>query len=169
MADKRNPLAATGETVRANVRRLREASNLGYAELARRLKATGRGIPELGLRRIEEGERRVDADDLMALAVALDVSPITLLMPPTADADETTATAVGPVTALRLWQWLAAEMPLAGDTRRDVADFIVRSGPDWQLSIEYDLIESGAAPNWTYSVRRRRQLRELGTDADGDD
>lgn len=169
MADKRNPLAATGETVRANVRRLRETRNLGYAELARRLKATGRGIPELGLRRIEEGERRVDADDLMALAVVLDVSPITLLMPPTTDADETTATAVGPVIALRLWQWLAAEMPLAGDTRRDVFGFISQSVPDWLLGLGVDLIESGTAPNWTYSVHRREQLRELGQDADGDD
>jgi hypothetical protein len=35
------------------------------------------------LRRIEDGDRR-DVDDLMALAGALDASPITLLMPETA-------------------------------------------------------------------------------------
>jgi hypothetical protein len=34
-------------------------------------KAPGRAIPELGLRRIEDGNRRMDVDDLMALAEAL--------------------------------------------------------------------------------------------------
>ena len=169
MAEKRNPLGPTGETLQANVIALRERKNLTYAQLSRKLKAAGRAIPELGLRRIEGGDRRVDVDDLMALAAALEVSPITLLMPPTADADETAATAVGAVTALRLWQWLAAEMPLAGDTPSDVFGFILRSVPDWLLGTEYELIESGLSPNRTYSVRRREQLRELGTDADGND
>jgi transcriptional regulator with XRE-family HTH domain len=164
---KMNPLAATGETVRANVRRLREASNLGYAELARRVKATGRGIPELGLRRIEEGRRRVDADDLMALAVALDVSPITLLMPPTTDADDAVALVVGNVTARQLWRWLTAETPLTGDTASDVFGFIWRSVPAWLLGTDIDLIENGLPPNQTFSVRRREQLRELGQEADG--
>ena len=167
MAEKRNPLGPTGETLRANVIALRERKNLTYAQLSRKLKAAGRPIPELGLRRIEDGDRRVDVDDLVALAAALEVSPITLLMPSTADADEIAATAVGAVTALRLWQWLAAEMPLAGDTPSDVFGFILRSVPNWLLGTEYELIESGASPNRTYSVRRREQLRELGTDADG--
>lgn len=170
MADKRNPLAATGKTVSANVRRLREANNLGYAELARRLKATGRSIPELGLRRIEEAERRVDADDLMALAVALDVSPLTLLMPPTNSADDAIITATGTVTAGRLWRWLAAEAPLTGGTPSEVFGFIWRSVPNWLLGTEYNLVESGLSPNRTYSVRRpERQLRELGQNADGND
>jgi transcriptional regulator with XRE-family HTH domain len=68
--------------VRANLQRLREAQNLGFTKLARILdEEIGRPIPELGLRRIESGDRRVDVDDLMALAAALDVSPATLLMP----------------------------------------------------------------------------------------
>lgn len=79
MSDKKNPLGATGETVRRNVVRLR--GGMQYKELAERLAALGRPIPALGLRRIEAGERRVDADDLVALAVAFDVSPLTLLLP----------------------------------------------------------------------------------------
>ena len=47
---------------------LRERTNLGYAQLSRKLKEAGRAIPELGLRRIEDGDRRVDVDDLAALA-----------------------------------------------------------------------------------------------------
>ena len=70
MAEKRNPLGPTGETLQANVIALRERQNLTYAQLSRKLKAAGRAIPELGLRRIEGGDRRVDVDDLMALAAA---------------------------------------------------------------------------------------------------
>lgn len=84
MAGKKNEVAATGRAVAANVKRLREEQNLGYAELSRRLdEQADRDIPPLGLRRIESHERRVDADDLVALAVALSVSPLTLLMPDT--------------------------------------------------------------------------------------
>ncbi|MFC9874340.1 helix-turn-helix domain-containing protein [Nocardia salmonicida] len=81
MAEKKNPLGPTGETVRANIARHRAGLNLGYAELSRQLEALGRPIPVLGLSRIEKGERRVDADDLMALAVVLDVPPADLLLP----------------------------------------------------------------------------------------
>src|SRR5271156_6539296 len=81
MADKRNPLDLTGETVRANIRQRREDQNLNYAQLSRKLAEIGRKIPERGARRIEEGNRRVDVDDLVALARAFKTSPVTLLMP----------------------------------------------------------------------------------------
>lgn len=79
MADKKIPQNGTGETVRVNFKRLR--GGMQYKELAQKLEAIGRPIPTLGLRRIEAGERRVDVDDLMALAVVFDVSPLTLLLP----------------------------------------------------------------------------------------
>lgn len=59
-----------------------------YQELAERLEKVGRPIPVLGLRRIESEERRVDADDLVALAIVLNVSPVRLLMPYTIDEDD---------------------------------------------------------------------------------
>jgi transcriptional regulator with XRE-family HTH domain len=109
MVEKRNPLGPTGETVRANVERLRGDQNLGYAKLASILKGIGREIPELGLRRIESGDRRVDVDDLMALAVAFGVTPATLLMPAGADRNTAVkATAVEPIPARMLWAWLSA-------------------------------------------------------------
>jgi hypothetical protein len=123
----------------------------------------------VGTRRIEEGDRRVDADDLVALAVALDVSPITLLMPSTTDADGIVAMSAGTATAHQFWRWLAAETPLTGDTASEVFGFIWRSVPNWLLGTEYNLVESGLAPNRTQSVRRReRQLRAL-EQADGND
>ena len=54
---------------------------LTYAELSRQLDALGRRIPPLGLRQLEAGQRRVDVDDLLALAQVFDVSPMALMMP----------------------------------------------------------------------------------------
>ena len=73
------------------------------AELSRQLAEMGRQIPPLGLRRIESEDRRVDVDDLVALALALGVSPITLLMPETASRDDVVkATGREPVPAQAL-------------------------------------------------------------------
>jgi transcriptional regulator with XRE-family HTH domain len=79
--EKKVPLGPTGLQVQHNVKRLREAKGLTYTELSARLSALGRPIPVLGLRRIEAGERRVDADDLIALARVLGVPPVLLLLP----------------------------------------------------------------------------------------
>jgi transcriptional regulator with XRE-family HTH domain len=75
-----------GEVLAANIRRLRTAERLSYAELSRTLTDIGRPIPELGLRRIELGERRVDYDDLLALCYVLKVCPVDLMV----DKDATT-------------------------------------------------------------------------------
>lgn len=79
MVAKKIDLGGTGETVRQNVKRLR--GGMQFKELAQKLVDAGRPIPTLGLRRIEAGERRVDVDDLSALAIVFGVSPLTLLMP----------------------------------------------------------------------------------------
>jgi transcriptional regulator with XRE-family HTH domain len=81
MAGKKSDLGPIGENVTHAVRRFREMRRFGYADLSRKLAQYGREIPPLGLRRIESGERRVDVDDLAALAVALNVSPLALLLP----------------------------------------------------------------------------------------
>jgi transcriptional regulator with XRE-family HTH domain len=57
----------------ANILTLRTARRLTYVELSARLTGIGWPIPVLGLRRIERGERRVDVDDLAALAEAFGV------------------------------------------------------------------------------------------------
>lgn len=78
----KNPLGPAGHNVRRNVRRLREERRMSYRELSERLVVAGRLIPVLGLSRMERGERRVDADDLVALAVVFGISPGQLLEPP---------------------------------------------------------------------------------------
>ncbi|WP_192497770.1 helix-turn-helix domain-containing protein [Pseudoclavibacter sp. CFCC 13611] len=111
---KKIELGPTGQTVAKNVRRLRDGQNLTYAALSKRLTENGHRIPELGLRRIEAEARRVDADDLTALAVALDVSPLTLLLPEQGD-PWTTAEITGFANergANVLWLWGRGDEPL---------------------------------------------------------
>lgn len=82
MSVPKSALGDIGEAVRANVQRLRGDRRFTYVELAGILERSGRPIPVLGLRRIERGERRVDVDDLNALAIALGVTATQLLGPP---------------------------------------------------------------------------------------
>lgn len=77
MTGKPKDLGPAGRTVAANVKAAR--GFMPYAELARRLDGHGRPIPPLGLRRLEAGTRRVDVDELVALAAVLGVMPQDLL------------------------------------------------------------------------------------------
>lgn len=127
------PLAATGETVQANIRRIRDdVLRIPVTELSRRLEALGRPIPPLGLRRIEDGTRRVDVDDLVSIAVALGVSPATLLMPDSTNAeDAVTLTGLDePVPAGYAWEWLGGDLPLP-DSGESALTFYARAVPTW--------------------------------------
>lgn len=112
------------------VRRKREELGLTYAQLSRRLIRGGRDIPTLGLRRIESCQRHVDVDDLVALAVALEVAPSTLLMPPNVTAGTGVNVTGHPerVVAERLWNWLTASYPLSGA----VMSFYSNALPYWE-------------------------------------
>lgn len=85
MPAPKNPLGPAGETLRGNLRRIRIGRAFSYQGLSDLLAATGRRLPPISLRRIEDGTRRVDVDDLMALSVALDVSVVDLIVPATLD------------------------------------------------------------------------------------
>lgn len=135
MAEKRNPLGATGETVASNVKRIREAQRLPYAELSRKLSELGRPIATLGLSRIENGERRVDADDLVALSVVLGVTPVSLLMPHTDSADDRVSIPGLPYTqAKQVWRWLTADPPVVNPSAESMLEkfqFYWRAMPPW--------------------------------------
>lgn len=64
------PVGQVGLTVVANVERLRKARRLSLRALSDRLAGLGRPILPIGLSRLSQGKRRVDADDLVALAAA---------------------------------------------------------------------------------------------------
>ncbi|GEB97681.1 hypothetical protein CFL01nite_11760 [Corynebacterium flavescens] len=136
MAGRKSSIGPTGEAVRANIIRIREGQNLSYAEVTRRLTEAGRAIPELGLRNIERGQRKVDVDELVALAQVLGVAPITLLMPYTEQStDSVHLTGSRGVTSARLWEWLTAETPLGGhpETSAELWEWLMRCRPLWQI------------------------------------
>jgi transcriptional regulator with XRE-family HTH domain len=68
-----------GRTVAERLQELRTARGLTKQALAAATLREGRHIPPLGIARIEAGTRRVDVDDLCALARALDVSIVRLM------------------------------------------------------------------------------------------
>jgi len=104
----------------------------------------------------------------MALAVALDVSPITLLMPVSDDADAPVS-ATGSdsdLTAEELWEWLCANKPLPGDDRILMV-FWTTAWPGWKLT-KYVTDKRRSDAAWQQA--RRAQLREQKRmETDGDD
>lgn len=98
------------QTVAENLKRLRAAGGVSVRELSR---LTGNAVPPNGISEIENGLRRVDVDDLIALSAALDVSPSVLLMPrpdlPDEDGDGVVyLDPEDPLTARQVWDWLTA-------------------------------------------------------------
>lgn len=75
------PLGPIGHCVRANVAALRKARGLSQAQLAANLTGIGRSVRGPMIQAIEAGCRRVDVDDLVALAGAFGVQPAELLVP----------------------------------------------------------------------------------------
>ncbi|TSE00673.1 helix-turn-helix transcriptional regulator [Skermania sp. ID1734] len=139
MATRKVETDATGEAVRANIKRLRK-DRWTLRELSERMERVGRPMSHTSLSQIETGARRADVDDLMALAVALDVSPTTLLMPVAESADaEVSATGVGTVQAGALWKWLLVELPLSESTftrAGKVFDWQVRARQRWAFPFQ---------------------------------
>lgn len=129
------PIGPTGETVRENIRRIRDKKGMSQNELSKKLGSLGRPIPPLGIHRIENGDRRVDVDDLVSLAAALGISPAGLLMPafyenesPVDALDFVSVTGfVEPVMALSLWNWITGADALG----ENVNEFIQHTWPFW--------------------------------------
>ncbi|WP_234539457.1 helix-turn-helix domain-containing protein [Streptomyces shenzhenensis] len=133
--DKKNPLGPTGERLRHAIARVREARGMSKKELSDRVAALGRPIPPLGISRLEAGTRRIDADDLVALAFALRVNVNALLLPTDGDGTEKVdLTDQVSLTAADAWQWADGDKPHA-TTERDkygqVLRFRLDSRPEW--------------------------------------
>jgi transcriptional regulator with XRE-family HTH domain len=97
MGTRKVELGAAGHNVKSNLRRLREARGYSLLQLSERMTEVGRPILPSGISKIEQGDRRVDVDDLVAFAEALHVGPNLLLMDPNGS-----GAAVGPDGLTRL-------------------------------------------------------------------
>lgn len=133
MAGKKLELGPIGNVVAENVKRFRGVARFNYTELSVELAKYGRDISPLAVRRIEEGNRRVDVDDLAALALSLGISPLALLLP----IKDGAVTPEGETyTAQQIWQWGQGSYPLISASREpserarpsDLA-FVINSNP----------------------------------------
>lgn len=78
-----NDLGPIGGHVAENLKRLRFVQRVTTEQLADRVCNLGRPMYGTTITKIEKLQRRVDVDDLAALAAALNVTPTQLLEPPT--------------------------------------------------------------------------------------
>lgn len=127
-----NTPGPTGQRVAKNLRQLRDACGLSTVRLAEVLAELGQPLWPTAITKTEAGDRRVDVDDLVALAVALGVSPNRLLLEMPSggmllrrDPDDTVgrevdtfhAESIDLTSAIRVplldaWEWAGGDHPL---------------------------------------------------------
>jgi transcriptional regulator with XRE-family HTH domain len=81
MASRNLDLGPFGDILRTNLSDRRHALGLTAQELANRTRGAARPIGRSAVSEVERGARRVDVDDLVTLAIALETSPVDLLTP----------------------------------------------------------------------------------------
>ncbi|MDQ3578413.1 MAG: TIR domain-containing protein [Actinomycetota bacterium] len=115
------------------------------AELATSLNDVGRPILLSALSKIEKEQRRVDVDDLVALALVLEVTPNALLLPD--QADRTAPVQLTPVTAMtsrEVWDWATRDRPLpVGKYGEVFVSYSSRDGKGWAHWTAAQLVRAG--------------------------
>ncbi len=162
---------ATAKTVAENIAYLR--GQVSYTELSERLATAGWPLTPATLRQMESCERAVTVDDLVALAVALNVSPATLLMPGVRRAGRDDPVAItGPdpadpthrFPARKVWEWLSAQF-FVGEL--DLLSFGSRAWPRWiRDEVQRQL---GEEAQWTHEAIDRLEDQLLGCEEDETD
>ncbi|WP_345037393.1 helix-turn-helix transcriptional regulator [Georgenia daeguensis] len=106
--------------MRRNLPALREAAGLTQRVLATELAELGYPLPASTVAKVENGTRRASLDDVVALAAALDVSPLRLMLPPERDDSESPKGERGPRLAVTpsesvsghdAWSWAEQSIP----------------------------------------------------------
>jgi transcriptional regulator with XRE-family HTH domain len=85
---------------------------MNQKDVAARLDEVGRPMLPTVVSKIERGDRRIDVDDLVALALALNVSPLTLLMPDAWELDDDCyLTETYRIPSRTAWLWAEGYLP----------------------------------------------------------
>jgi transcriptional regulator with XRE-family HTH domain len=128
-----NEIGPVGHYAARNLESLREARLLSQKDLAAVVSKLGRPMTMQIVSKIEKGERRIDADDLIAFALALKVAPSALLLPRDVDVDDDTTTIqltervyAGADAA---WLWMDGRAPLPTSAPEPVP------GPDGRMRV----------------------------------
>ncbi|WP_448235849.1 helix-turn-helix domain-containing protein [Microbacterium paulum] len=151
-----NPAGITHSHVSANLRAARQAIGMDVRTAARLMTEAGRKLSPSGISKIENGDRRVDVDDLTALAYLLRTTPAALLTPP----DEAATLTGVPESCLpeELQAWIAGAVKLTTD---DLVRywkeqrFTAISAKRWaeQMLTSYDNGQVGVTPREVYQER----------------
>ena len=142
MPNSKRARGSTGMTTANRLRELRTQQNLTYAAVSARLDQLGHPTMPLAIRRMEEGDRVIDVDDLMALATVLGVAPVTLLLPDTQTPMETVKVtgADHEMHALEAHVWARGIGVYGGVERRQFAAW---ANPDWLNMLAYSDVRDG--------------------------
>lgn len=144
------------QAVAQNLQRIRKQRGVSLRGLAARtLDRPAARLPANAIHEIEQGVRRVDVDDLMSLAAALDVSPALLLMPQPDLPDEEGGGVVylfdpeEPLAAEQVWDWITGHAPL-------------RDEPWWDALERAEGVKAEIERRW-YDERMRREWHQRST------
>ncbi|MCT2587916.1 helix-turn-helix domain-containing protein [Actinophytocola gossypii] len=138
-------LGPTGHRVARRLGELRRERGLTLGQLEKRLTELGRPIQLSALSKTEKGERRVDADDLVALARALSVSPNSLLLPLQITADtEVELTSAVVLQAEEAWTWALRDHPSMRRTRNSKGTAAL---PVHRLMLAMDVVGASTRSN----------------------
>lgn len=151
-----NPAGITHEHVAANLRAARQAIGMDVRTAARLMTDAGRKLSASGISKIENGDRRVDVDDLTALAYVFRTTPAAILTPP---ADAVTLTGV-PESYLpeEVQAWIAGTVKL---TTEDLVRYWREqrlhaiNAKRWaeEMMASYDRGQVGVTPREVYQER----------------
>lgn len=150
MATRRVERGPVNERVARNIKALRERRGWTLQELSDRLTALGRPILATGIKKIEHGGelgRRVDVDDLVGLALALQVTPSTLLVGLDGGEEQIALTGTVSATSRQAWEWATSVAPRVIENL-DV-DF-----DRWQFAAECRPHRQRLTPERSHQIRR---------------
>lgn len=163
-----NELGPTGNRLADNVMALRKNLPLTTEQLAERVSALGRPMRGNTITKIEKGQRRVDVDDLVALAAALETRPDALLLPLTIVDEMIQLTESKAVSAFTAWQWANGRHPLEvpeGDDGTALNRFQERAQPpglrSYNVTTPAGMIAAASEKGQNTPPEKLRELYEV--------